>query len=100
MHISPVSKTCIRTKFFNHKEKEKEKEKKDIEKKSLSKILYSQKKYIKMISTQKLISRNIDYIKKNSYKVMLRNKSNMEHSIKFGSNERNIQLNLDQTKIQ
>ena len=86
MHISPVSKTCIRTKFFNHKEKEKEKEKKDIEKKSLSKILYSQKKYIKMISTQKLISRNIDYIKKNSYKVMLRNKSNMEHSIKFGLN--------------
>ena len=97
MHISPVSKTCIRTKFFNHKEKEKEKEKekKDIEKKSLSKILYSQKKYIKMISTQKLISRNIDYIKKNSYKVMLRNKSNMEHSIKFGSNENSINKNED-----
>ena len=95
MHISPVSKTCIRTKFFNNKEKEKdkEKEKKDIEKKSLSKILYSQKKYIKMVSTQKLISRNIDYIKKNSYKVMLRNKSNMEHSIKFGSNENSINKN-------
>ena len=49
MYISPLSKTSIRTKFFNNKDKEKEKEKekekdkKDIEKKSLSKILYSQK---------------------------------------------------------
>jgi hypothetical protein len=95
MHISPVSKASIRTKFFNNKEKEKEKEKKEIEKKSLSKILYSQKKYIKMISTQKLISRNIDYIKKNSYKVMLRNKSNIEHTIKFASNENSENKNED-----
>ena len=101
MHISPLSKTSIRTKFFNNKDKEKEKEKekekdkKDIEKKSLSKILYSQKKYIKMISTQKLISRNIDYIKKNSYKVMLRNKSNMEQTIKIASNENSVNKNDD-----
>ena len=95
MYISPLSKTSIRTKFFNNKEKEKEKDKKDIEKKSLSKILYSQKKYIKMISTQKLISRNIDYIKKNSYKVMLRNKSNMEQTIKIASNENSVNKNDD-----
>ena len=101
MHISPLSKISIRTKFFNNKDKEKEKEKekekdkKDIEKKSLSKILYSQKKYIKMISTQKLISRNIDYIKKNSYKVMLRNKSNMEQTIKIASNENSVNKNDD-----
>jgi hypothetical protein len=105
MHISPLSKTSIRTKFFNNKDKEKEKErekeKKDIEKKSLSKILYSQKKYIKMFSTQKLISRNIDYIKKNSYKVMLRNKSNMEQTVKFASNENSvnkIEDNFNRTK--
>ena len=101
MYISPLSKTSIRTKFFNNKDKEKEKEKekekdkKDIEKKSLSKILYSQKKYVKMISTQKLISRNIDYIKKNSYKVMLRNKSNMEQTIKIASNENSVNKNDD-----
>ena len=95
MYISPLSKTSIRTKFFNNKEKEKEQDKKDIEKKSLSKILYSQKKYIKMISTQKLISRNIDYIKKNSYKVMLRNKSNMEQTIKIASNENSVNKNDD-----
>ena len=93
MYISPSSKNAIRNKFFPHKEMEKEKEDKD--KKSLSKILYNQKKYVKMLPTKKLVSRNIDYFKRNSNKIMMRNKSNIDQSIKFASNDNSIFKNED-----
>ena len=95
MYISPISKNAIRNKFFPHKEIEKEKEKEDNDKKSLSKILYNQKKYVKMLPTKKLVSRNIDYFKRNPNKIMMRNKSNIEQSIKFASNDNSIFKNED-----
>ena len=47
-----------------------------------------------MLPTKKLSSRNIDYLKK-SHKVMLRNKSNIEPTIKFASNENSLLKNDD-----
>ena len=92
MYISPNSQNEKKSIFYN-KEKEKENEK-DKVKKSLSRILYNQKKYVKMLPTKKLSSRNIDYLK-NSHKVMLRNKSNIEPTIKFASNENSLLKNDD-----
>ena len=88
MYISPISKNAIRNNFFPHKENDKVKEEKD--KKPLSKILYNQKKYVKMLPTKKLVSRNLDYFKRNSNKIMMRNISNLEPSIKFSSNNNSI----------
>ena len=92
MYISPNSQNEKKSIFYN-KEKEKENEKEKV-KKSLSRILYNQKKYVKMLPTKKLSSRNIDYLK-NSHKVMLRNKSNIEPTIKFASNENSLLKNDD-----
>jgi len=99
MYISPQSKNEINPKFYNNNEKDKNKDKenesKEKDKKPLSQKLFNQKKYIKILPTKKLISRNNDYIKKNTHKVMIRNKSNMEHSIKFQSNDNSILKNDD-----
>ena len=99
MYISPQSKNEINLKFYNNNEKDKDKDKenesKEKDKKPLSQKLFNQKKYIKILPTKKLISRNNDYIKKNTHKVMIRNKSNMEHSIKFQSNDNSILKNDD-----
>ena len=99
MYISPQSKNEINPKFYNNNEKDKNKvkenESKEKDKKPLSQKLFNQKKYIKILPTKKLISRNNDYIKKNTHKVMIRNKSNMEHSIKFQSNDNSILKNDD-----
>ena len=92
MYISPLSKTSLRNKFFKNKEKEKEKDK---DKTPLSKKLYNQKNYIKILPSNKLISRNNDFIKKNTHKVMIRNKSNIEQSIKLISNENSIVKNVE-----
>jgi hypothetical protein len=99
MYICPQSKNEINPKFYNNNEKDKNKDKenesKEKDKKPLSQKLFNQKKYIKILPTKKLISRNNDYIKKNTHKVMIRNKSNMEHSIKFQSNDNSILKNDD-----
>ena len=99
MYISPQSKNEINPKFYNNNEKDKNKvkenESKEKDKKPLSQKLFNQKKYIKILPTKKLISKNNDYIKKNTHKVMIRNKSNMEHSIKFQSNDNSILKNDD-----
>ena len=99
MYISPQPKNEINPNFYNNNEKDKDKDKenesKEKDKKPLSQKLFNQKKYIKILPTKKLISRNNDYIKKNTHKVMIRNKSNMEHSIKFQSNDNSILKNDD-----
>ena len=97
MYISPTSKNEINPsiKFYKNDEKDKDKESKEKDTTSLSQKLFNQKRYIKILPTKKLISRNNDYIKKNTHKVMIRNKSNMEHSIKFQSNDNSIIKNYD-----
>ena len=89
MYITPKSKNPINSKFNKVKEKGKEngdKEKQE-EKKSFSQKLFNQKKYIKIIPTKNEKVNNNDDIKKNKSKVMMRNKSNLEHTMKFLSDD-------------
>ena len=89
MYISQ-SKNLNNSKYYKGKENEKGKDKK-----SLSQKLFNQKKYVKILPSKKLTSRNNDYIKKNIHKIIIRNKSNIEHSIKFISNENSLIKNRD-----
>ena len=85
MYITPKSKNSIDSKFHKIKEKQKDKEK---QKNTFAQKLFGQKKYIKIISTKnEKGSNNDDDIKNNKNKVILRNKSNLEHSMKLLSED-------------
>ena len=70
MYISPTSKNEINPsiKFYKNDEKDKDKESKEKDTTPLSQKLFNQKKYVKILPTKKLISRNNDYIKKTPIK--------------------------------
>lgn len=100
MYISPQSKNSLRNKFLRSKDKEKEK--KEEGNTPLSQKIYNQKRNSKLLQSKNLISRNIDYIKINTHKVLIRNKSNIDQSIKLASNENSLIKNdenlLNRTK--
>lgn len=100
MYISPQSKNSLRNKFLRSKDKEKEK--KEEGNTPLSQKIYNQKRNSKLLQSKNLISRNIDYIKINTHKVLIRNRSNIDQSIKLASNENSLIKNdenlLNRTK--